>query len=266
MIRKATTSCGKTRRVTGHAYVLILAGGGGTRLWPASRRKRPEAVPAASARRPDAARRHRRRVRAIAPPERIAGGDRGATRSTTSARGAVAAATRTWWSSRRRATPPPCIGLGALEVQRRDPDGVLAVLPSDQHVADERAPYAARSTARSRSRKPRRDRHHRHPPDRAPRPASATSSSGDAIASATRALVNRFVEKPDRATAERYLASGATCGTRGCSSSPRGASSRRSRQHLPALRRAARRRSRADPERGGASSIRARRRSRSTTA
>src|SRR5262249_61612174 len=30
----------------------------------------------------------------------------------------------------------PAIGLATLEIQARDPDGILAVLPSDHHVAD----------------------------------------------------------------------------------------------------------------------------------
>ncbi len=41
----------------------------------------------------------------------------------------------------------PCIGLGALEVLRRDPAGVLAVIPSDQYVGDAEGYQAALTRA-----------------------------------------------------------------------------------------------------------------------
>ncbi len=119
-----------------HTFVVILAGGGGTRLWPHSRRSRPkqflpmlpggETLLGATV----------RRTRALAPLERT-----------------LVVTTAEQVAELRRCVPElpidniliepmgrntaPCIGLAAVEVRRRDPAGVLAVLPSDHYVADE---------------------------------------------------------------------------------------------------------------------------------
>ncbi len=121
-------------------HALILAGGAGTRFWPASRAARPkqllpllggEPLLAATARR-------------VLPLCAAAGGRAG------SASGSRPAGT---WSRRSDAALPevserrllvepaprntaPCIGWAAATVARDDPEAVVMVLPSDHHIGD----------------------------------------------------------------------------------------------------------------------------------
>lgn len=128
-----------------HAYALILAGGSGTRFWPLSRRAQPkqllkvfgkESLLAQTA----------DRLRGLIPPEH--------TYVFTNAliRGAVerelpripAAQIVAEPASRNTA---PAIGLAAWEIMRRDPDGIMIVLPSDHVIAKPAAFREALSTA-----------------------------------------------------------------------------------------------------------------------
>ncbi|HZX41703.1 MAG TPA: mannose-1-phosphate guanylyltransferase, partial [Myxococcaceae bacterium] len=99
----------------------------------------------------------------------------------------------------------PAIGLATLHVQARDPEGVLAVLPSDHHVADvpgfqaalRRAAEVAQSGALvTIGIKPTR-----------PETGYGYVQVGEPIDGGA-ARVRAFVEKPDAPTAARYLASG----------------------------------------------------------
>ncbi|HRT31132.1 MAG TPA: sugar phosphate nucleotidyltransferase, partial [Anaerolineae bacterium] len=115
-----------------HLYALIMAGGGGTRLWPLSRRRHPKqmltlvgdcsmfqlAV---------------ERLRPLLPPERIL---------------VVTAAEQVAPLMEQVPELPeanfiveplgrgtaPCIGLAALHLQRRDPQAVMAVLTADHYI------------------------------------------------------------------------------------------------------------------------------------
>lgn len=186
-------------------YAVILAGGSGTRFWPASRRLQPK------------------QLLPIAP---------GSTRSLIAetvrrleplcAREAILVATGSHLLDATRAALPQlpdssflgeplarntaaCIGWATSIIQRRSPDAVVMVLPSDQHIANElafrqtleRAVDSARSGAITTiGIEPTR-----------PETGYGYIEAGDAVAPGVERVV-RFVEKPDRARAEQYLASG----------------------------------------------------------
>lgn len=115
-----------------HAYAIILAGGSGTRFWPLSRRKFPKQLLELFGR-GSLLEQTVARVKDFIPPKRIY----------------VFTNTLLDAEIRRRfpripshqivAEPAarntaPTIGLAAHEVLRRDPDGIMVVLPADQVV------------------------------------------------------------------------------------------------------------------------------------
>ncbi|HET9156295.1 MAG TPA: sugar phosphate nucleotidyltransferase, partial [Myxococcaceae bacterium] len=115
-------------------YPVVMAGGSGTRFWPLSRKARPKQFLGLATDRPLIIETVNR-LRGLATPAH-----------TYVVCGPVHA------RAVRRLLPrlpqanivvepiarntAPAIGLATLHVQARDPDGVLAVLPSDHHVAD----------------------------------------------------------------------------------------------------------------------------------
>src|SRR5258706_8476452 len=195
-------NCATTAPV--HTFVLIMAGGGGTRLWPASRRRRPKQflplLPGGQTLLGATV----ERVAAIAPAARTLVVT-AAPQVDEVARCAPSLPRENVVAEPRARNTAPCIGLGALEILRRDPDAIVAVVPSDQFVAHA-APYrdalAAAVAAAQSDRvvtvgiKPT-----------APETGFGYIESGADLGGGAREVV-RFVEKPDRATAEQYLSSG----------------------------------------------------------
>ena len=186
-----------------HTFVVILAGGSGTRLWPHSRRRRPkqflpmlpggETLLGATV----------RRTAGVAPIERTL---------------IVTAASQV--PEVRRCLPQlpidnilvepigrntaPAIGLAALAVRRRDPEGVMLVLPSDHHVAAEGAfvEVLGRAAALAAT---------GHVVTLGVRPTHPETGYGYirlADAAGPVALCDAFVEKPDAARAAADLADG----------------------------------------------------------
>ena len=180
-------------------WVLIMAGGGGTRLWPASRRKRPKQflplLPGGKTLLGATV----ERLAAVAPAERTL---------VVTAADQVAEVLRCAPSlPRENVVVEPkarntaaCIGLGAIEVLRRDPDGVVAVIPSDQFArgldAYRTAVQKALELATS------------NPVVTVGIAPTGPETGYGYLELDGNGIVQRFVEKPDRPTAEKYVAAG----------------------------------------------------------
>lgn len=185
-------------------HPVIMAGGSGTRFWPLSRRMKPKQfLPLASGR-----------------PLLVETFDR---------LGEVGSAQRTWVvcgrahaDEVRRLLPQvpgaqvlvepmarntaPAIGLAAVHVAATDPSGVLLVLPSDHHVAKperfrealaQAAALADEGFLATIGIQPTR-----------PDTGYGYIELGERRADASSFDVARFVEKPDRENAEKFVQSG----------------------------------------------------------
>ena len=100
----------------------------------------------------------------------------------------------------------PCIGLAALAVRRRDPEGIMAVLPADHFVADEQAfcsvIFSACRLAEDGGMVTAGIRPMR------PETGYGYLRLGEPVGAESARFVDAFVEKPDFDTAVQYLGSG----------------------------------------------------------
>lgn len=198
-------------------FVVIMAGGGGTRLWPHSRRTRPKQF-----------------LPVLPQGQTLIGATVARTRRVVDIAHTLVVTTAEQVPEVRRCLPElpvdnilvepmgrntaPCIGLAAVAVAARDPNGIMAVLPADHYVRDEAAFAVALSDALSVA---ATDHivtlgvHPTHPETGfgyiqvgavdPTRPPAAPSAPHDPR---TPHLVHAFVEKPDAARAAQYLAAG----------------------------------------------------------
>jgi mannose-1-phosphate guanylyltransferase len=188
-----------------HVFTLVLAGGSGTRFWPASRKTRPKQVLGMG---PDPSLpligHTLRRVAPLCPARQmlVATGESliDVTREALPELGPEA-----FIAEPVAKNTAPCIAWGAQVIARRDPEAVVMVLPSDHHIADE--PEFLRVLSRAL--------------DSAARGTITTvgitparPETGYGYIQAERELspgvllVDRFVEKPNLATAQSYVESG----------------------------------------------------------
>lgn len=191
-------------------YPVIMAGGSGTRFWPLSRKDRPKQFLALAGDEPLLA----ATVSRLPPLARP--------RETFVVCGPAHAA------AARKMLPKlpeqhfiiepcarntaPCVGLAALHVARKDPRGVIVMLPADHHIAKpaafrdaiaSAADLAERGSIATIGIKPSRPETGYGYLKIGPRLA-AKGRKGKGAAH----KVERFVEKPDVVTAARYLADG----------------------------------------------------------
>jgi mannose-1-phosphate guanylyltransferase len=186
-------------------YTVVMAGGAGTRFWPASRPDRPKQLLALAGRPGEpliAA--TVRRILPLCPAERILVVT--AKHLTSAMQNALPGLPPANFLSEPVArNTAPCIAWATITVRRRDPDAVVMVLPSDHFIADEDAFRTVIEEATELTRTssiatigitPTR-----------PETGYGYMEKGRAIGKVT-FEVKRFVEKPDRARAEQYVTSG----------------------------------------------------------
>jgi mannose-1-phosphate guanylyltransferase len=186
-------------------YAVIMAGGAGTRFWPASRSARPkQLLPLAGRSGEPLIAASVRRILPICPPERV-----------------VVVTARHLTEAMRAALPDvpeanflsepvprntaPCIGWAATTLLRRDPEAHIMVLPSDHFIGDEEgfratllraSEAAAHCSVATIGITPTR-----------PDTGLGYIEKGESIGDGT-FQVRRFIEKPELARAQQFLASG----------------------------------------------------------
>ena len=212
------------------AYALVLAGGGGTRLWPASRRARPKQLLTLGGSE-SLLRASFRRAAATFGTERtliVTAADQAA---------AVRAELPELPPANVLAEPAArntaaAVGLGAALVARRAGErAVLAVLPSDAFIGDERGFAGALATAVTEAAGAIvtvgiRPTH--------PETGFGYLKLGAPVRPSVFA-VEAFVEKPDLPTARRYLDAGTFLWNSGMFFLTAGRMLEEARRHLPAL-------------------------------
>jgi len=119
--------------VLNHAYAVILAGGSGTRFWPASRRRRPKQLLEGTFGPGTLLQRTVARIRPLIPA------DRTYVFTNTLLKRPIAKLLPEIPSRQIVAEPAarntaPALGLAAQEILRRDPEGIMVVLPSDHLI------------------------------------------------------------------------------------------------------------------------------------
>lgn len=185
-------------------YALVMAGGAGTRFWPASRKARPkQLLPLAG---PQSL--LRETVERLLP---ICSWDR------------IYVSTGQHLHEPSRAVLPelgpdrwliepvgrntaPCIGWGAATIARTDPHAVVVALPADHHVRDERG-FAACVEQAARAAETGVITTVGITPTH-PETGYGYIEAADPAPPDGAYRVRRFVEKPDRPTAEQYLEAG----------------------------------------------------------
>jgi mannose-1-phosphate guanylyltransferase len=187
------------------AFALILAGGSGTRFWPASRTTRPKQVLAIGpGGKESLIASTARRIEELCPPDR-------AYIATGTSLVDVTRAALPWFPESAFLAEPvarntaACIGWASAIIARRDPEALIAALPSDHLVDDEPGFRAAvkhafevaqSGTIVTMGIKPNR-----------PETGYGYIEVGNELSPGV-SRVARFVEKPTREVAETYLASG----------------------------------------------------------
>jgi mannose-1-phosphate guanylyltransferase len=196
--------------VTAKIYPVIMAGGSGTRFWPLSRKDRPKQFLPLAGDEPLLAATVGRLPPLAKPKETFV--VCGPAHAAAARRMLPKLPEQNFIVEPCARNTAPCVGLAALHVARRDPQGIMAMLPADHHISRPgafrdaiaaAAELAGRGAIATIGIKPSR-----------PETGYGYLKIGPRVAARGRKgkgpahKVERFVEKPDLVTAARYLADG----------------------------------------------------------
>ncbi|HLK35862.1 MAG TPA: mannose-1-phosphate guanylyltransferase [Polyangiaceae bacterium] len=188
-----------------NAHAVILAGGSGTRFWPASRRHLPkQLLPLAGATDEPLIAATVRRIGPLVPPERVWIATSASLVDATSA--ALPHVPRQQFLAEPVGrNTAPCIGWASATIARKDPDALVAVMPADHYIPDEKGFLEVVARALDAAQDgwlttvgivPTR-----------PETGYGYIEVGEDLGRGARKAL-RFVEKPDRARAEAFVAGG----------------------------------------------------------
>lgn len=188
-----------------NVYTLVLAGGSGTRFWPASRRHKPkQLLPIAPREEAPLLAVTVRRLEKWVGTNRIwvSTGEHLLEQTRACLPQLAAGAFVTEPCARNTA---PCIAWATQLIALSDPSAVVVALPSDQHVEDEAEFLRALERAVGQAEQGRIATMGIRPTR--PETGYGYLKLGSELEGSLR-QVERFVEKPDASTAERYVQSG----------------------------------------------------------
>ena len=190
-------------------HAVIMAGGSGTRFWPASRKMLPKQLLALAGDQ-TMLQATVERLGSVVPPERQLILTNELLSDAVQRQLPQLPAGNIVGEPCKRDTAP-CIGLAAALVQRSDPEGIMAVMPSDHVISTPQQFQMAVLAGESLIQEdPSRIVTFGIPPTY-PAESFGYIQRGDSIASAKTVKafhVERFREKPDRETAQQYLEAG----------------------------------------------------------
>lgn len=184
-------------------YAVIMAGGAGTRFWPASRALRPkQLLPLAGGSDEPLLAATVRRLAPLVTEDRVVvvTGQHLADATARAVPGVPRAQILCEPAPRNTA---PCIAWANAAIARMDPDALVAVLPSDHFITDEPAFRAVLETALASAEKGRVTTVGVVPTR--PETGYGYIEVGEDLGGGAKAVA-RFVEKPDRARAEAFVA------------------------------------------------------------